>query len=82
VDALKEVIDAQGEDYSAFDPAAREAVLRSVKFAQLTKAMIDTPILDEDGTLVLSTQKAKAIQEAAGDADALLNVIAEKQAST
>jgi len=82
VDALKEVIDAQGEDYSAFDPAAREAVFRSVKFAQLTKAMIDTPILDEDGTLVLSTQKAKALQEASGDADALLNVLAEKQAST
>jgi len=78
VDALKEVIDTQGEDYSAFDPAARETVLRSVKFAQLTKAMIDTPILDEDGTLVLSTQKAQAIQEASADADALLDVLASK----
>jgi len=78
VDALKEVIDAQGEDYSVFDPAGRAAVFRSVKFAQLTKAMIDTPILDEDGTLVLSTQKAKAIQEASADADALLAVLATK----
>lgn len=57
VSALTEVIESHGEDYRAFDQASREVVFRSVKFAQLIKAMIDTPILDEDGNLVLSTQK-------------------------
>ena len=32
-------------------------MFRSVKYAQLVKAMIDTPILDESGALVLSTEK-------------------------
>ncbi len=57
VSALKDVIDTYGEDYRAFDPESREAVCRSVKFAQLIKAMIDTPILDTDGNLVLATEK-------------------------
>ena len=57
VNALADVIETYGEDYQSFDQASREAVLRSVKFAQLIKAMIDTPILDQDGNLVLSTKK-------------------------
>lgn len=57
VSALKDVIDTYGEDYRAFDPESREAVFRSVKFAQLIKAMIDTPILDTDGNLMLATEK-------------------------
>lgn len=57
VSALKDVIDTHGEDYQAFDPESREAVFRSIKFAQLIKAMIDTPILDTDGNLVLATEK-------------------------
>jgi len=77
VEALQATIDAQGEDYSAFDQAGRETVLRSVKFAQLTKAMIDTPILDEDGRLLLSTKRAHAIYDASGDADATLSVLNE-----
>ncbi|WP_141210903.1 hypothetical protein [Elstera cyanobacteriorum] len=35
----------------------RETVFRVVKFAQLIKAMIDTPIFNKDGDLVLSTEK-------------------------
>ncbi len=50
-------IDTQGDDYQAYSQEGREAVLRSVKFAQLIKAMIDTPILDESGNMVLSTGK-------------------------
>lgn len=54
---LKVVIETQGEDYRAFSPENRETVFRSVKLAQLIKAMIDTPILDKNGNLVLATEK-------------------------
>lgn len=54
---LERAIDSYGEQYPQFPAEAREVVLRSVKFAQLLKAMIDTPILDKDGNLVLSTEK-------------------------
>ena len=54
---LGHVIESHGENYQLFPSEAREVVMRSVKFAQLLKAMIDTPILDKDGNLVLSTEK-------------------------
>ena len=54
---LGHAIDNHGENYQLFPVDAREVVMRSVKFAQLLKAMIDTPILDKDGNLVLSTEK-------------------------
>jgi len=57
VHGLKGIIESQGNDYQAFTTESRETVFRSVKFAQLLKAMIDTPILDNDGNLVLSTEK-------------------------
>lgn len=54
---LERVIENEGEDFSAYASTSRDSVFRTVKFAQLIKAMIDTPILDEEGQLVLSTQK-------------------------
>lgn len=54
---LKKVIDLNGENYQEYSVENRETVFRSVKFAQLIKAMIDTPILDQEGNLVLSTEK-------------------------
>ncbi|MBS4098300.1 MAG: hypothetical protein KGZ83_15870 [Sulfuricella sp.] len=54
---LKKLIDVEGENYQVLSSEGRETVFRSVKFAQLIKAMIDTPILDQDGNLVLSTEK-------------------------
>lgn len=54
---LTRVIETHGVDYASYPVEARENVLRTVKFAQLLKAMIDTPILDKDGNLVLSTEK-------------------------
>lgn len=57
VSELNDVIKNHGEDYRAFTPESRAIVFRSAKFAQLSKAMIDTPILDDDGNLVLSTEK-------------------------
>jgi hypothetical protein len=54
---LKQTIDEHGLDYQKFPDSAREKVFRLVKSAQLVKAMLDTPILDEDGNLVLATKK-------------------------
>jgi len=79
VTALQAVINAQGVDYSRYDQMGKESVLRSVTFVQLAKAMIDTPILDEAGNLVLSTEKAKALFEAQGDANKLLTVLGERE---
>lgn len=57
VHKLDQVIANEGEDFTALSSASRDAVFSTVKYAQLIKAMIDTPILDETGQLVLSTQK-------------------------
>jgi hypothetical protein len=57
VGGLKTVIDTNGDDYQKFSSECRESVFRAVKFAQLLKAMIDTPILDKDGNLVLATKE-------------------------
>ncbi|WP_417546649.1 hypothetical protein [Marinobacter sp.] len=57
VHSLKKTIASQGTDFSSFSNEDKEVTYRTVKFAQLIKAMIDTPILDEQGNLVLSTQK-------------------------
>lgn len=57
VHSLKKTIADQGTDFSSFSVESKEVTFRAVKFAQLIKAMIDTPILDEQGNLVLSTQK-------------------------
>lgn len=54
---MKITIETHGEDYRAFPQDSRNVVLSSVKFAQLLKAMIDTAILDEQGNLVLATEK-------------------------
>ena len=57
VQSLNDVIENNGEDFQTFAPNYREVVFKTVKYAQLIKAMIDTSILDADGKLVLSTQK-------------------------
>lgn len=57
VNELKTVIEQQGVDYRAYSDQSKKVVFGSVKFAQLLKAMIDTPILDTDGNLVTSTEK-------------------------
>ncbi|WP_304350227.1 hypothetical protein [Comamonas testosteroni] len=57
VDNLAEVIAQEGANYQKLTPGSKKIVIEAVKFAQLIKAMIDTPILDKDGSLVLSTKK-------------------------
>lgn len=64
---LRKVIEAHGDDYQTYTIENREAVFRTVKFAQLIKALLDTPILDDTGALVLSTSKRfEEIAETAG----------------
>jgi hypothetical protein len=54
---LKKVLENDGVDFRTYSDESKSVVFRSVKFAQLLKAMIDTAILDQDGNLVLSTEK-------------------------
>lgn len=49
---LQLTIDMQGVDYSQYDEEAKLLVLRNVKIMQVLKAVIDTPILDEQGNLL------------------------------
>lgn len=57
VKKLKLVIEQEGADFQQLTEASQAVVFRAVKCAQLIKAMIDTPILDEKGNLVLATKK-------------------------
>lgn len=54
---MKDVLETYGENFSAFPQEGKEAVFISVKYAQLLKALLDTPVLDEEGNLVLSTER-------------------------
>lgn len=47
-----EVLKNQGTDYAKFDEQGKDNVLKALKTAQLLKAVIDTPILDENGVLL------------------------------
>lgn len=54
-DALKRVIETRGADYTAYGEDEKNTVFRSVKVAQLVKKVIDTPILNQDGSLAEHT---------------------------
>ncbi len=57
VNVLKKIIEDRGVDYTSYSSEDREEVFRCVKLALIVKAMIDTPILEDDGNLVMSTEK-------------------------
>ncbi len=57
VGELRNVIAENGTDYREFTQSDKAIVFEAVKYAQLIKVMIDTPILDDEGNLVLSTEK-------------------------
>lgn len=57
VTELKKVLERDGVEFLSYSDESKSVVFGSVKLAQLLKAMIDTPILDQDGNLVLSTEK-------------------------
>jgi hypothetical protein len=54
---IRAAIGEHGSDFSSYPEQTREKIFRAVKTAQLIKLMVDTPILDKDGALVLSTEK-------------------------
>jgi hypothetical protein len=49
--ALKEVVRISGVDYSTYAVGTKDTVFKAVKYAQLVKKLVDTPVLKEDGTL-------------------------------
>lgn len=51
-DSLEKVINENGVDFSKYDGKAKAVVFRGVKYAQLVKAVVDTPILNEKGELL------------------------------
>lgn len=65
VNNLKEVILEQGINYADYDDEAKAVVMQNVKTIQVIKAVLDTPILDENGALL-------------GDADMNLSNISEE----
>ena len=56
--ALKNVIDEYGDDFSVYNDEAKAVVFQNVKYAQLVKAVIDTPILNKNGELLGDPSKA------------------------
>lgn len=53
---LKRIIQTEGVSYRDYSAEQKQSVMQAVKFAQLLKAMIDTPILDQNGALVQDTE--------------------------
>ncbi|MDR2141714.1 MAG: hypothetical protein LBR11_08005 [Deltaproteobacteria bacterium] len=49
---LQTIIEVCGPDYSSYTAKAKEAVFKAVKLAQIIKAIVDTPLLDEKGELL------------------------------
>lgn len=49
---LEAIIETSGTDYSKFNEEQQGIVFKTVKLAQLIKAVIDTAILDEEGNLL------------------------------
>lgn len=50
--ALSKIIETSGTDYSKYNDEEKAITFKNVKLVQLLKAVIDTPILDKDGTLL------------------------------
>lgn len=53
---VNDVLIEHGRDYSSYGKAEKHKVLLAVKYAQLVKAIIDKPILNDDGKLVATTK--------------------------
>mgnify|MGYP001354397853 CR=1 FL=1 len=53
--SLGMIIENSGIDYSKYNDPDKKSVFQAVKYAQLVKKVIDTPILKEDGSLAEKT---------------------------
>lgn len=60
---LEDVLAREGVDYSAYSPEAKSTVLRAATTASSIKALLDTPILTEEGNL---TDESLALTESIG----------------
>ncbi|KLI29719.1 hypothetical protein [Brachyspira hyodysenteriae] len=51
IDNLEEVIDEFGTDYSSYSEDAKKVVASNIKLTQTIKAILDTPILTDNGSI-------------------------------
>lgn len=58
--ALEEVLKQEGDDYRAYSPTAKKTVASCASMAVSIKALLDTPILSDDGLLTPESQKVAA----------------------
>ena len=56
IDEMCNIFNAYGYDYKSYPQNAQDTIIKALKYAQLVKAIIDTPILDADGNLVTSKE--------------------------
>lgn len=57
IKSLDKIIQKNGVDYSTYLDSDKEIVFKTVKLAQLVKALIDTPLLDDDGGVLEGSQQ-------------------------
>lgn len=57
---LKNILDTEGEDYRSYSPESKKAVRKAASTALSIKAVLDTPILKEDGSL---TEESRLLEE-------------------
>lgn len=60
---LEDVLKTEGVDYSKYSPEAKSVVLQAATMAGTVKALIDTPILTEEGAL---TDQSRELVESMG----------------
>lgn len=54
---LEDVLEREGEDYAAYSQESKRTVLKAATLAGTAKALLDTPILSEDGALTEESAK-------------------------
>jgi len=58
VDAMEQIIKNEGTDYSKFSNKSKSIVAQAASTAVTVKAVLDTPILTEDGSLTAESENA------------------------
>jgi hypothetical protein len=56
-DSLRQVISDKGVDTSTYDQESKKIIFIAYEYALMLKSIIDTPILNENGELLESSQK-------------------------
>lgn len=64
VTAMEGMISEAGQDYLKFSSDQKDLVLAAIAYAGLVKALINTPILDEEGSIIVSSaEKINSIKQ-------------------